>query len=71
MTVESLLVPLPPPLIAFCRVCGRVTTAPVEVGYVERASGPGLVMYVCPEHATTLTPGPVPGELSRGGGSDD
>ncbi|QKM66018.1 hypothetical protein STSU_001425 [Streptomyces tsukubensis NRRL18488] len=70
VTMESFLAPPPPPLTAVCRVCGRVTTAPVEVGYVERASGPGLVQYVCPEHAVTLTPGPVPGELNRAGGSD-
>ncbi|QDY75334.1 hypothetical protein FQU76_01150 [Streptomyces qinzhouensis] len=71
MTMESLLVPPPLPLTAVCRVCARVTTAPVEVGYIERASGPGLVQYVCPEHATALTPGPVPDELSRGGGAHE
>ncbi|MGV9313693.1 hypothetical protein ACWDR0_16110 [Streptomyces sp. NPDC003691] len=69
MKLESLLAPPPAPYTALCCVCGRPTVAPVEAGYIERASGPGYVQYVCPEHATALTPGPVPDELNHSGGT--
>ncbi|MFF6970003.1 MULTISPECIES: hypothetical protein [Streptomyces] len=68
MRTESLLAPPPAPRSAVCCVCGRTTTAPVEAGYVERASGPGYVRYVCPQDTTGCSPGPVPGELNRSGG---
>ncbi|MFE0422327.1 hypothetical protein [Streptomyces sp. NPDC058953] len=61
--LESLLAPPPPPRTEVCCVCGRLTTTPVEVGYVERASGPGRVQYVCPQDVVSRVPGPVPGEL--------
>ncbi|MFE0421476.1 hypothetical protein [Streptomyces sp. NPDC058953] len=41
MKLESLLAELPAPRAAVCRVCGRETTAAVEVR-------PGVV--ACPEH---------------------
>ncbi|MFE0425934.1 hypothetical protein [Streptomyces sp. NPDC058953] len=58
MTVEGLTTPPPEPLTAVCCVCARTTTAPVEVAYIERASGPGRVVYACPEDAAIPTPGP-------------
>ncbi|AVH99604.1 hypothetical protein C5L38_13055 [Streptomyces sp. WAC00288] len=50
---------------AVCCRCGRRTDVPVEVGYHERQSGPGVAVYACPEHAVVVVPGPVPGELER------
>ncbi|MEU3396683.1 hypothetical protein [Streptomyces filamentosus] len=33
---------------ALCCRCKRWTYAPVEVGYIERQSGPGVVLWGCP-----------------------
>ncbi|MFJ8231691.1 hypothetical protein ACIQ9E_17300 [Streptomyces sp. NPDC094448] len=63
MTRDGLTRATPPPSGGPCVVCGRVSGAAVEVGYLERGSGPGLVQYACPEHAAAFSPGPVPGEL--------
>ncbi|MGW4205203.1 hypothetical protein [Streptomyces sp. NPDC004726] len=62
MTAESLTTELPPAHSALCCLCGRYTTAPVVVRYVERSSGPGLIVYACPEDAMALAPGPGPDE---------
>ncbi|AJC60162.1 hypothetical protein [Streptomyces sp. 769] len=43
---------------AVCCRCGRPTLAPVAVRYVERASGPGVTVYACPDCAPRLTLGP-------------
>ncbi len=48
---------------AVCWKCGRLTLAPVAVRYVERASGPGVTLYACPDCAPRLTPGPLPAEM--------
>ncbi|MFD4372752.1 hypothetical protein [Streptomyces sp. NPDC058486] len=50
---------------AWCSRCKRWTYAPMEVGYVERQSGPGVILYACPSHAVAMIPGPMPGELER------
>ncbi|QDY77487.1 hypothetical protein [Streptomyces qinzhouensis] len=56
MTLESLLAEWPPVgLTARCCLCGRRTTAPIEVRRVP----PDTTLYACPEHATAVTPGPV------------
>ncbi|AZK94811.1 MULTISPECIES: hypothetical protein [Streptomyces] len=56
MTPESLLAERPPGcLTAPCCLCGRPTTAPVEVRHIP----PDTTLYACPEHATTVAPGPV------------
>ncbi|MEW1546084.1 hypothetical protein [Streptomyces tsukubensis] len=56
MTPESLLAERPPGcLTAPCCLCGRPTTAPVEVRHVP----PDTTLYACPEHATAVVPGPV------------
>ncbi|RDG35352.1 hypothetical protein DVH02_25775 [Streptomyces corynorhini] len=34
---------------AVCVACGTPTGAPIEIGYVERVSGPGYVQHVCPD----------------------
>ncbi|RSS53176.1 hypothetical protein [Streptomyces sp. WAC01280] len=36
---------------ALCFRCGQWTDTPEEVGYIERMSGPGVVLYGCPGHA--------------------
>ncbi|QDY76503.1 hypothetical protein [Streptomyces qinzhouensis] len=66
MTRDSLTIPVPPPSGGPCVVCGRTSPAAVEVGYIEQASGPGIVQYACPRHATAFPPGPVPDELLPG-----
>ncbi|MFE6225740.1 hypothetical protein [Streptomyces sp. NPDC057854] len=67
MTREALTTaPAPAPFGAYCVRCKRWTWAPVEVGYVERQSGPGFVLWGCPSHAVAMTPRPMPGELEGG-----
>ncbi|WP_406737589.1 hypothetical protein OG365_07050 [Streptomyces sp. NBC_00853] len=36
---------------------------PVPVRYIESTSGPGTTLWACPEHAESVAPGPMPGEL--------
>ncbi|WP_190233269.1 MULTISPECIES: hypothetical protein [Streptomyces] len=49
---------------AVCCRCERLTLAPVAVRYVERASGPSVTLYACPDCAPRLIPGPLPGEAA-------
>ncbi|WP_266682501.1 hypothetical protein [Streptomyces sp. NBC_00847] len=63
MSVDGLTSELPPARSALCCHCTRWTTAPVEVRHIERTSGPGVTLYVCPEHAPDMMPGPLAGEL--------
>ncbi|BAU83092.1 hypothetical protein SLA_2159 [Streptomyces laurentii] len=55
----------PAPSGAMCCRCKQWTYAPVEVGYHERPSGPGVTLYACPSHAVAMTPGPMPGKHQR------
>ncbi|MFF0446200.1 hypothetical protein ACFYT4_07265 [Streptomyces sp. NPDC004609] len=64
MTAESLITALPPARTAICCRCGRATTAPVEIRYIERSNAPGLTLYACPEDAIALQPGPGHDELA-------
>ncbi|GAA2781686.1 hypothetical protein GCM10019017_28280 [Streptomyces showdoensis] len=67
MTREWLSAPsTPAPSGAVCCRCKRWTYAPMEVGYIERASGAGVTLYACPAHAAAMAPRPMPGELDRG-----
>jgi len=50
-------------MTAVCLLCTRETVAPVAVGYIERASGPGVTIYACPDHAPDFIPGPLPAEM--------
>lgn len=45
---------------AVCCRCGRPTEAPVTVGYIPSASGPGFSLYACPDCALKIDPGPSP-----------
>lgn len=63
MTAEGLTSELPPAHSAPCCRCGRWTVAGVLIRHIERASGPGVALYACPEHALDMAPGPVTGEL--------
>lgn len=65
MTADGLTAELPPTRAAHCCRCERWTGTPVEVRYIERASGPGVTLYACPDHAQDLIPGPLPGELDE------
>ncbi|AZK94624.1 MULTISPECIES: hypothetical protein [Streptomyces] len=59
MTREALL-NTPEPFTPPCVRCGRATAAPVVVGVTERASGPPMVQYACPQDATRYGAGPSP-----------
>lgn len=52
--------PRPAPPGARCCRCKHWTNAPVEVRYIERASGPGVTLYACPSHVVGLYIGPTP-----------
>lgn len=65
MTRDALTAALTPASGARCCRCRNWTTAPVPVRYIERASGPGMILYACPSHAVAFTPGPIPGELDN------
>ncbi|MDQ1039924.1 hypothetical protein QFZ75_006340 [Streptomyces sp. V3I8] len=54
MTVDGFGSSAPDSAEVVCCSCGRLTGAPIEVGYVERMSGPGFVQYVCPDCLYTL-----------------
>ncbi|MEU2870399.1 hypothetical protein ABZ769_14515 [Streptomyces olivoreticuli] len=54
---------IPPSCLVRCCVCERETAAPVIVGYVPSASGPGYSRYACPEHAADF--GPHPDDVIR------
>ncbi|WP_167350592.1 hypothetical protein [Streptomyces yangpuensis] len=45
-----------------------MTVAPVAVRHIERASGPGVTVYACPDCAPLLTPGPLPAETASPAG---
>ncbi len=47
--------------VAVCVKCHMVTKDPVPVRWIERASGPGVTLYACPEHADELAPTALPG----------
>ncbi len=51
-----------------CCRCERMTVAPVAVRHIERASGPGVTVYACPDCAPLLTPGPLPAETASPAG---
>ncbi|MEJ8653858.1 hypothetical protein WKI65_38930 [Streptomyces sp. MS1.AVA.3] len=51
-------------MTADCLLCKRTTEAPVAVGYVERVSGPGVMLYACPDCAPHFIPNPLPAEVS-------
>ncbi|MER8234745.1 hypothetical protein [Streptomyces sp. NPDC094049] len=66
MTRDALTATAPARTGALCVVCGTWTTVPVELGYVERASGPGVTLWGCPAELTTASPAPMPGEVQEG-----
>ncbi|MFF0446213.1 hypothetical protein ACFYT4_07330 [Streptomyces sp. NPDC004609] len=63
MTRDALTCEPPADSSATCCVCGRWTLAPLPVRRVARPSGAPMTVHACPEHAQTLVPAPVPGEL--------
>ncbi|MBC3987806.1 hypothetical protein H8N00_02560 [Streptomyces sp. AC563] len=66
MTPEWLSADPPGPHSAVCVHCRRLTFAPVEVRYIESMSGPGIVLYACPEHAPHVgVPDPHPDDEIR------
>jgi hypothetical protein len=67
MTRDALTTEPPPETTATCCVCGRLTLAPLPVRTITRPSGPPHTLHTCPQHAHTLTPAPVPGELEQDG----
>lgn len=65
MTRNVLTGPAPQTSTAICCRCGRVTGAPVAVRWIQSDSGPGVVLYSCPECAPQLVLGPTPGDVIR------
>ncbi|MGW6458046.1 hypothetical protein ACWF94_19395 [Streptomyces sp. NPDC055078] len=63
MTRDALTSEPPAESGATCCVCKRWTPVPMPVRHIERASGPPVTLYACPQHVVGLTPAPVPGEL--------
>lgn len=63
MTRDALFAPPPLGRVALCIACKTLTTVPVPVRYIESTSGPGTTLWACPEHAESVAPGPMPGEL--------
>lgn len=63
MTGPELFPLLLPANVAVCIVCHVRTEAPVAVREIHSTSGPGTTLWACPEHAPSLAPGPMPGEL--------
>ncbi|MEU3350281.1 hypothetical protein [Streptomyces sp. NPDC037389] len=60
VTYAELFPEVPPDRPARCCNCGRDTTAPVTVGYVPSASGPGYGRVACPDCAPKVAPMPEP-----------
>lgn len=50
-------------MTAVCVLCKRETVAAVAVRHIERASGPGVTVYACPDCAPHVETAPLPGEL--------
>lgn len=46
--------------ITRCCRCGRLTEAPVTVGWRDTGSGPGHTISACPDCAPTVPVGPSP-----------
>lgn len=67
MTRESLAGGPPAVTVALCVRCEALTSAPVPVRWIESGCGPGTTLWACPQHATELAPGPMPGELEGQG----
>ncbi|QDY78296.1 hypothetical protein FQU76_19380 [Streptomyces qinzhouensis] len=65
MTHDALVNDAPEPLTAWCVHCGRRTSAPVEVGVMERGSSAPLIQYACPEDAVRYGAGPSPADEIR------
>ncbi|MFF3552609.1 hypothetical protein ACFYXL_04215 [Streptomyces tsukubensis] len=62
MTRDALVAKARRPFDAVCVRCKAETCAPTEVGSVERASGPPVVLYACPRCVLGTGAGPTPGE---------
>ncbi|MFF2788661.1 hypothetical protein ACFVT6_18125 [Streptomyces sp. NPDC058049] len=63
MTIDGLTTPPPLGNVAVCVKCHCLTATPVAVRHIESTSGPGTTLWACPEHAASVAPGPMPGEL--------
>ncbi|MFF9074028.1 hypothetical protein ACF1BP_07625 [Streptomyces sp. NPDC014735] len=50
-------------MTVYCCRCSREAEAPIPVGHVERASGPSVTVYACPDCAPQVAPGPLWDEL--------
>ncbi|MFF7689693.1 hypothetical protein ACFZB6_26550 [Streptomyces syringium] len=65
MTIARRFPPVHPAPLVKCCECDIATTAPVEVRYIERQSGPGFPLYACPRCAPRLVPGPHHNDVIR------
>ncbi len=60
MTAEELFPEVPTGHVALCVGCHTVTRAPIPVRWIQSTSGPGTMLYACPDHAVALGAGPTP-----------
>jgi hypothetical protein len=65
MTAEELFPEVPPVLVVVCCGCTTLTSAPIAVRWIPRASGPGVTLYACPSCAPKLGAAATPGDVIR------
>ncbi|MBB0229119.1 hypothetical protein [Streptomyces calidiresistens] len=56
------LAPAPAGGVVCCN-CERRTTAPTPVRYVQTMSGPGFILYACPQCVLSVPHGPLPDDV--------
>ncbi|WP_416970380.1 hypothetical protein [Streptomyces sp. 4F14] len=66
MTRDGLTDELPAPFRAECCQCGRWSAAAIACRYIERASGPGVTLYACPDCVLVVGVGPVADDVLEG-----
>jgi len=49
----------PAPFVAVCCRCERWSSAAIPCRYIERASGPGVTLYACPDCVVIVGVGAV------------
>ncbi|MBB0243445.1 hypothetical protein FNQ90_04805 [Streptomyces alkaliphilus] len=60
---DDAFAPDPPGGVVCCN-CERRTTAPTPVRYVQSMSGPGFILYACPQCVLNVPHGPLPDDMT-------
>ncbi|MFM9445035.1 hypothetical protein [Streptomyces acidiscabies] len=66
MDHDALTGELPAPFGAVCCHCERWSAAAIPCRYIERASGPGVTLYACPDCVLIVGVGPVADDVLHG-----